>query len=290
MKNRRRLIVNADGFGFGAGATDGIIEAVSKSGFITSVSVLCNFDDISRLKDFVKRFPDHSVGVHVNPVAGKPLLPPDKVPTLVNDKGEFHNRSFRRMLSQGRINPRELEAELDAQVESARSLAGDSLTHIDSQANSHLEYFSIFLRVAKRHNIDKMRTNASIVCLEADNPRQERFKAYLKKPYRWLGHHYRAFQMQRAKRAGMKMADRLITVGYSSFGDKTDFNNWKRILRNLPAGVSEIYCHPAYADDTLRTWSYYVEEREKELKIFSDSDLADYAEELGIQLISFFNL
>lgn len=61
----RRLIVNADGFGFGPGATQAIFEAVAASGPITSVSVNANFPDAERLGEFVKQFPHISVGVHV---------------------------------------------------------------------------------------------------------------------------------------------------------------------------------------------------------------------------------
>ena len=46
VSSRKRLIVNADGFGFGPGATQGIIDALREGKFITSVSVNANFAEV----------------------------------------------------------------------------------------------------------------------------------------------------------------------------------------------------------------------------------------------------
>ena len=85
----------------------------------------------------------------------------------------------------------------------------------------------------------------------------------------------------------MRMADRLVTVGYGGTGNKAVPDNWLRILRNLPPGTYEIYCHPAYPDDTLRRWSYYCDERATELAILRDPTLRDVAHKAGIEIIGF---
>jgi len=87
----RRLIVNADGFGFGPGATQGIMEAIREGKFITSVSVNANFPDVAQVRNLVSEFPHISVGVHLNPMAGKPCLPPEQVRSLIGDDGYFQN-------------------------------------------------------------------------------------------------------------------------------------------------------------------------------------------------------
>ncbi len=83
------------------------------------------------------------------------------------------------------------------------------------------------------------------------------------------------------------MADSLVTVGYAGIGNKSILENWLRLLRNLPVGTHEIYCHPAYPDETLRRWSYYQDERRGELEILRSGRLREEAERLGIELISF---
>jgi predicted glycoside hydrolase/deacetylase ChbG (UPF0249 family) len=283
----RRLIVNADGFGFGGGATQGILDAIREGGFISSVSVNANFPEVERLGELVAQFPDVSVGVHLNPLAGRPCLPASQVPSLVDGDGFFWNSRFMGLLRRGKISLNELEAEFDAQITRVKNLAGDRVTHLDSQANSHLSYLPLFLKLARKWHLDRMRSNASLICLESPTPRFARLKSYARKPHVWLMHRYRKWQMLRAQAAGMRMADKLITVGYAGIGNKAEYENWQRILRNLPDGTYEIYCHPAYPDDTLRRWSYYYDERRRELDILRGRQLRQLATDLGIQLVPF---
>ena len=85
----------------------------------------------------------------------------------------------------------------------------------------------------------------------------------------------------------MRMADNLVTVGYAGVGNKSTFDNWSNILRNLPSGIYEIYCHPAYPDETLRRWSYYYNERAQELAILRNKELRNVARAAGVQIVSF---
>jgi chitin disaccharide deacetylase len=116
MPSPRKLIVNADGFGFGAGATQGIIDAIREGHFISSVSVNANFPEVERLRDLVSQFPDISIGVHLNPMAGKPCLPRRQVPSLVGKDGCLHNERFPKLLRNGAISLAELEAKFDARL------------------------------------------------------------------------------------------------------------------------------------------------------------------------------
>ena len=282
----RRLIVNADGFGFGAGATQGVMDALA-GGFISSVSVNANFPEAQRVSELVRQYPHVSIGVHLNPMVGAPCLPAEEVPSLVGDDGLFLGAGFVPRFRAGKIVPRELESELMAQIHRVADLAGDRLTHLDSQGNRHLDYFSLFLDLGKRSGIRRMRSNASAICLEAPRPRSARWRVYLRRPHVWLAHRYRRVQMARARRAGMRMPDTLVTVGYAGTGNKTEASNWRRILRNLPEGTHEIYCHPAYPDDTLRRWSYYQEDRSRELSLLRSDGLRDEAARVGIEIVSF---
>jgi predicted glycoside hydrolase/deacetylase ChbG (UPF0249 family) len=135
-----------------------------------------------------------------------------------------------------------------------------------------------------------MRSNASMIGLESPRPRWARLRAYLTRPHLALAHGYRRHQMQRARRQGMRMADRLITVGHVGRGNKSTASNWHHVLANLPSGTYEIYCHPAHPDDILRRWARYVEDRAEELKILSGSDLRERAAAAGVELIGFHQL
>ena len=76
------------------------------------------------------------------------------------------------------------------------------------------------------------------------------------------------------------------------FGNLEASTYWQKssllkILDNLPPGVSEIGCHPAFCDSLLRQISSMKEVREKELALFSDGRLREAARSLGIELIRF---
>ena len=278
----RRLIVNADGFGFGPGATQGIIDAIREGQFISSVSVNANFPEVIRIRELATEFPDISIGVHLNPMVGQPCLSAQLVPSLVGSDGFFQNGNFLRLLREGKIIQEELEAEFDAQIGAVKELVGNRLTHLDSQENTHLHYVNLFLKLAKKWKVQRIRNNASVICLESPQPQRSRINAYLRRPHVALAHLYRRQQMRKARSGGMRMADDLITVGYAGRGNKTNPDNWRRILENLPPGTHEIYCHPAYPDDTLQRWAYYGE-RAKELAILRAGDLRETASKLAVR-------
>jgi chitin disaccharide deacetylase len=283
----RRLIVNADGFGFGPGATQGVLDALREGKFISSVSINANFPDAERVRELVREFSHVSLGVHLNPMVGRPCLPPSQVPSLVDPDGFFHANNFTMLLKRGAISQKELAAELDAQIGKIKELAGDRLTHLDSQSNRHLDYFELFLSLAQKWGLLRMRNNASLICLESPKPSLSRLQIYLRKPHVWLAHQYRRYQMAKARRAGMRMADDLITVGYADVGNKAHLKTWLCVLRNLPSGTHEIYCHPAYPDETLRRWSYYQDDRAMELDVLRGRRLRQEAKRLGVEIISF---
>jgi len=290
MSMTKKLIVNADGFGFGPGATQGILDALDEGKFITSVSVNANFPDAARIQEIVQRYPQISIGVHLNPLVGRPCLPRERVPSLVGEDGCFQEKKFIRLLKSGHISISELEKEFEAQIDRVKDLAGDRLTHLDSQANSHLDYFDLFLKLARKRDIRRMRNNASLICLEAADPLRSRSLTYLRRPHVCAVHGYRRYQMQKARRSGLRMADALITVGYAGTGNKTDPENWRRILHHIPEGTFEVYCHPAYPDATLQQWAVYCGERKAELEILRRQWLVTEAAASGVALINFHDI
>lgn len=290
MKGARRLIVNADGFGFGPGATEGILEAIAAGGLITSVSVNANFPDSSRVEELLATFPEISIGVHLNPVVGRPCLDAGVVRTLIDAAGNFHRGNFVKLLRRGRIAKTELEAELDCQIERMHVLTRGRLTHLDSHQHSHLHYLPLTLRLAKKWHIPCMRTNASLICLEARNATVARAKVYLSRPHVLAAHSVRRVQMLRARSQGLMMADRLVTIGYARVGNKANRTVWERLLHNLPEGTFEVYCHPGYPDSVLRQHARYVEERLDEMRLMSESQLRVLAHDEGVELLSFHKL
>lgn len=62
----------------------------------------------------------------------------------------------------------------------------------------------------------------------------------------------------------------------------------ERVLTDLPEGLSELGCHPGYADEALS--SSYTRERERELETLCDPAARELLDRLGIELASFHGL
>src|SRR5262245_23814095 len=132
----RYLIINADGYGFTEGISRAIEECI-EFGTVRSLSANVNFTYAHNLRSLVIRYPELSVGCHLNPIVGRPLLSPDRVPTLVDRNGEFWYESFWRRFLGGHIRLTELRAEMIAQIERTRDLAGEAFSHVDFHMGLH---------------------------------------------------------------------------------------------------------------------------------------------------------
>src|ERR1019366_4444163 len=131
---RRRLIVNADDFGFTPAVTDGILEAHA-AGAVTSTSMMVHgagWDDGVRR---ARATPTLDVGLHLNLLVGVPLA---ATPSLTDARGgrcvPLATMVRRELL--GRIDAGEVTAECEAQL-AALGAAGIPCTHIDSHRHVH---------------------------------------------------------------------------------------------------------------------------------------------------------
>lgn len=283
----RKLIVNADGFGFTFGNNKGILECLP-AGVIKSVSVNANFPAVEETGRLAAEFPDVSVGVHLDLSVGPCVSDPKDIPDLVNDRGEFLGEGFRRKALGGLIRHEQMVRELIAQVERLRGY-GVSLTHWDSHQNQHLypPFFRAALEVARRFGIGRMRTHDHYLYARGGGRRLRAGWHLLTHPRRAAVYAATGWQMRRARRAGMAMADRLISVGLLDDSRKYHRDFWVDLFRTLPTGISEIYCHPGYPDDTLAGYAQYVQERVEELNVLRDPELAAEARRAGVELVSF---
>lgn len=288
---RKRLIVNADGYGFTPGVNRGIIDTF-KNGFIKSTSCTPNFGNLDEISNIANQFNWVSFGIHFNLSVGKPVSSPETVRSLINEVGEFHGHDLFNKIIRKKIAFEDMITELTAQ---AATLADRNIkiTHFDGHQNKHLypQYFQACLHVAKLFNIKAMRTHNRLLYL-ASGPIKTRKKIiyYVGHPVRLITHVGGKIRSKKSKKAGLILADRLITPGYLDSSHKTFSYFWKILAQTLPPGISEIYCHPGYPDDMLRKNAKYVEERAIETKILTDSKLLDYFKKQNIDIISFHDL
>src|SRR5437879_534779 len=134
----KRLIVNADDFGLTESVNRGIIVA-HREGILTSASLLANglaFDDAIASS---RRFPDLSVGVHLNISGGAPVSPASRISSLLNELGQLHLTPLHmwiRILT-GQINLEDIRSEFRAQILKVFD-AGLTPTHLDGHLHVHV--------------------------------------------------------------------------------------------------------------------------------------------------------
>src|ERR1035438_9634358 len=87
---QRRLIVNADDFGLSHSVNAAVIHA-HREGILTSASLMVNEAGFEEAVKLAKENPQLGVGLHLTLLMGHSTLPPEKIPGLVNGRGEFSN-------------------------------------------------------------------------------------------------------------------------------------------------------------------------------------------------------
>lgn len=284
----KKLIINADDFGTDHWTNKGIIQCI-KAGIVRSVSVLPNMPFTKEISIIAKNFPSISIGVHFNLTTGKPVLPPKKIPSLVNKNGCFWGNKFRNKLLIGHIKTADIKRELMAQVRKLSYLVPD-ITHFDSHQHIHL-YFPIFVLsiiVAKKYKINKTRCYRRYLFVE-DLKRRSKiiFKYYLNHPYRFITHNFTKILTKIANFSGIKTADRLISPEYIGNTKKYLLKTWTNIIDTLPSGVSEIYCHPGYSDSTLKKYTPHTLKKKAETEVLTSPELKKHIENSDVKIISF---
>lgn len=266
----KHLIINADGYGLTAGINRAVEECI-QLGTVSSISANVNGRYAEDLSPLAAKYPRLSVGCHLNPVVGRPVLSPDMVKSLVDKEGCFWGKKFDVKLLTGHIRLPELKQELLAQVNLCRDLAG-SLTHLDAHMAKHRlpRYYPVFLDIAKAHGIGRIRTHRyKTVCFDG-RTRISPLRFFFRKPVGLIKGLWNSWLRLRAKRSGLAMPDRGLFPVDSTGSVSRSIDAWLSLLTHVPNGFNEFWVHPAYVDKDLPAISGYVKGREEERQILTD--------------------
>ncbi len=287
MKDRL-LIINADGYGFTEGITRAIEDCVA-FGTVRSISVNVNFPAATGLKCLVERFPELSIGCHLNPVVGRPVLPPSSIPSLLNERGEFFYKEFDRRFRSGEIVPEELKEELSAQIALCRELAGESFSHLDFHMGKHRlpGLYPLFLDLAIVANVGRIRTHRDLMGVDHRRRRLESIRHYLVHPQAIIVEARDLWLRQQAMKKGLSMPDWNLAVSQPRRPGAVSLEAWTTLLNNVPTGISEFVVHPGYPDEQLAIWSTYVHERETERQVLLSLQFRDAIVKSGVKLAGY---
>ena len=113
---RRRLIVTVDDFGLAIPVNEAV-ERGHREGIVTAASLMVAEQAAADAVARAKANPTLAVGLHVVVVAGRPVLPPERIPDLVGRDGLFSSELARAGVRYffRRAAQRQLEAEIRAQ-------------------------------------------------------------------------------------------------------------------------------------------------------------------------------
>lgn len=272
-----RLVVNADDLGLASSVNRGILETM-QHGVVTSASLMVNTaaaeDAVQRLREAgAGTRLDVGIGLHFNIVAGAPLT---RARTLTHG-GRFvspQRLAWRAMT--GRLDVTEVEAELEAQLERARSLlapAGLPVTHVDSHRHVHALplVYRVVTRVARQQGIRHVRHPVEGAGTALGRPR--------------------ALLASRALRAiawrTMPSAD-VVFAGFALMGSRDLDGDLALLLDRLRrADVVELMVHPGYDSPELAALDPYRAPREREVRALTSPALRDRIAALGMALTHF---
>jgi chitin disaccharide deacetylase len=251
----RLLIINCDDLGMSHSANEGVYASLRR-GLATSASLMvpCPW-----AREAAARYDGEDVGVHLTLTAEFELYrwgPITHAPSLLGGGGGFP-RTVADAWEHADLD--EVHRELRAQIE--RSIEwGFDVTHLDSHMGTlqlRPEFFDVYLDLAIEFRLPMRLSSVATQDL--------------------VGFPFR----ERADEEGIVAPDTLVS--YSPVGARAPF---EALLADLPAGVTEIYAHPATDHSELRALAPDAAGRTDDLHLLTtDEGIRHAVERSGAQLI-----
>ncbi len=267
----RRLVVNADDFGFTRDVNAGIVEA-HRHGILTATTLMANgqsFDDAVRL---ARETPTLDVGCHLVLVSGCSLLDPDRAfPLTVGE--------LLKAVTLGRLRPYD---ELRAQIQRIVD-AGIRPTHLDTHKHTHLfpPVLDAVARLAEEFGIHWVRRPFDLPITAAGAPWSKRMVS-------------RGLQVVRRRfhrvleRHGCRTTD--YFAGFQITG-RFNAADVAALIRSLPDGSTEFMTHPGYHGPELEAARTRLKaSRAAELAALTSAQTREALDESGVELTRYSKL
>ncbi len=278
------MIVNADDFGLTGGVNRAIIEGHAR-GAITSATLMANMPAFDMAVRLAKDHPSLGVGLHFNITQGRPVAEASRVGSLIDHRGEFCGSSeaiLGRMLT-GRLRIEEVVIELRAQIEKALN-AGLRLTHVDSHKHTHAlpQICEAIVETIKDYGVNAVRAPRERWSFDRD---ARSFKIIAQSAGAFGLSQLCRIGEAKLKKSGVLTPDFFFGIARAGFWTKS----WLiALIERLPAGVSELMCHPGYDDADLDGVKTRLRaSRANELRLLTDPDVVAKLKENGVALINF---
>jgi predicted glycoside hydrolase/deacetylase ChbG (UPF0249 family) len=261
------VIIHADDLGETHAVNAAAMQALER-GAVNSASMMVACPWFPEMADFAKSHPDADLGLHLTLTSERvyyrwgPVAPGDQVRTLVDENGYLRHDWD----DHPRIDPKQVEIELRAQVERALRM-GVHPTHLDSHQYRLImngkELFDAMLRVAHDYKLPVFVT-------------RDWFAQY---PY-----------LSSSVGPDDVVLDHTVTIDPDVPAQKwADF--YLTALKNLQPGVTEFVIHPGFDDEELRaatrerpTWG--AAWRQRDYDFFTSEEFRQALQRENIKLIT----
>ena len=254
----KRLIVNADDFGFTRDVNEGIVHAC-REGILTATTLMATGAAFEHAVELARQTPELDIGVHLV-LVGSPGYP-DTVAALI------------RAVALGRIR---IYEELAVQIKRILN-AGLCPSHLDTHKHTHLlpPVLDAVTRVASEFRIPWIRRPFDLPLNAARSGWKKRLVSDGLTAVR------RRFHRTIASR-GCFTTDHF--AGFQMTG-RYDAGELAELIRSLPEGLTEFMCHPGFCTGELRAARTRLKEsRRRELDALTSPDVRIAIEQSGIQL------
>jgi len=266
-RDTKLLIVHADDVGMTHAVNAATIKAL-ESGGVNSASIMVPCPWFPEIADYAKAHPEADFGLHLTLTSERvyyrwgPVAPKDKVASLVDANGYFwHDWAAER-----RIEPKEVELELRAQIERAYAM-GIRPTHLDSHQyrlyDNGKDIFEALLRIAHEKNLPFFVVRD------------------------WFAEHP---YLESSLSPTDIVIDHTVTIDPSVPPEKwAEF--YRTAIRNLQPGVTEFVIHVAFADEEMTaatrerdTWG--AAWRQRDFDFFTSAEFRQLLAQQKIQLVN----
>lgn len=239
----KQLAITADDLGVSTRVNAAVVRA-AREGILTSASWMAGGAAADEAIALARDLPALAIGVHLTIVKGRAVLPPARIPLLVDTTGRFPESPILQglRLAASAAARRQATNELRAQIERCLA-AGRGPTHLDAHLDFqvHPAIFTILLGLAREYRIAAVRVPrdplAPALAFDRRHAGRKLAEAAI---FALLCRR----AVRRARACGVRVADRVY--GHHQTGAVSE-RYLLRVIAALPDGVSELYCHPGAA-------------------------------------------
>ena len=266
-KDAKLLIIHADDVAETHAVNAATFQAV-ESGAVNSASIMVPCPWFPEAADYARSHPETDFGLHLTLTSERvyyrwgPVAARSNVPSLVDSNGYFHHDWDQHP----RIDPRDVETELRAQIERARAM-GVRPTHFDSHQyrliENGKEIFRVFVRLGHEYNVP--------IFVARD----------------WFSEHP---YLEASLGPRDLILDHTVTISPDVAAEKwADF--YRDAVKDLQPGVTEFVIHVGLADEELRaatreraTWG--AAWRQRDFDFFMSKEFRSLLEQQHVKLIT----